>query len=590
MIHIARLLMFAGFLTSLTPIPSHAAVPNSPSWPQSSLELLVDNDYAAFLGDADNANQLLVQNNVAWPTQVTNATSIDIVGSDTQTYVYVVAMGGGGTEDFGGRLNGQDITGIPGAQFASVPSKSSTFGSGTRTHNYLEIRSSITGYSSADAASGVQQVSLTQLRSALTGASWSSAVATGSGNGIPPNYKTSGVACGSNGGGVATGRCWDTPSDQAVVFRYPISSLGTPVTPGNRQVQINWSAPVGGANTNNYVVQYKRSSEPDIAYSTFSTPNVGITRETVTALTNGVSYSFRVAAQNADGISAYTIARQATPIGPPPSPTSLSATVETSTVIISFTSPVSDGGSPITNYEFSLDDGQTWSTPGSPVTSSPLTISGLVPGSNYVVRLRALNSYGQGESSSAVNLTTKEDQVINFPALPDRSLDSSPFSLTGSSSSGLTLSYQSGTPSVCSVSGSFVELISTGTCTINANQAGDSSFAAANRVSRTFSVTTGTPTITLTGNQNLSFGVPTLLSATTNTAGVIEFRVNGRAIKNCKARPTTVTLPYVSTCLYKPDTRRLVVFQIRLTPTNSGFYSTTLTTGKAQVTSPRRVR
>ena len=378
---------------------ANAAAPNSPSFAQATLQIVVDNDYAAFLGDENNANQLLYQNNVQWNSQISSATAIDIAGSDTQTYVYVVAMGGGGTEDYGGKLNGLDITGISGAQFASTSTHSSTFGEGSKTNSYLEIRSSLVGYSSGDVANGTYDVVLSNLQSALSGSSWSAAVATGSGNGVPPNYKTSGVGCGS------TSRCWDFPSDQAVVFRYPISSLGTPVTSGNKQVIVKWSNPSGGGTPTNFIVQYKKTSDPDSAFTTFSTPAYGINTETVTALTNGVNYSFRVAASNDAGTSAYTAVRTATPTGPPDAPTALTSTVDSGTATISFTDPASNGGSSITNYQYSLNNGATWTSFSPSDTSSPVTITGLTNGTSYTVRLRAINALGNGDSSTSLSVT-----------------------------------------------------------------------------------------------------------------------------------------------------------------------------------------
>lgn len=551
--------------------PANAAPPNSPAWPQSNLQLLVDNDFAAFLGDASNANQILLQNNFDWPNQITNASSIDIVGSDTQTYVYVVVMGGGGTEDFGGKLNGQDITGISGAQFASTSTKNSTFGGGSRSNNYLQIKSSIPGYSSGAVAGGTQNVTLQQLQSALSGASWSSAVATGSGNGIPPNYKTSGVGCGTAGGGVTTGRCWDTPSDDAVVFRYPITSLATPVNPGNTFVSLSWSAPSGGSTATSYVVQYKRTSDPDSSFATFSTPTFGTNRETVTSLTNGVNYSFRIAARNADGTSAYTSVRTATPTGPPPPPTSLSATPDTSSAVIAFTSPVSDGGSPITNYQYSLNGGTTWTAFSPADTSSPVTITGLAPGTTYQLRLRAISTLGNGESSTVLTVITKQDQTISFAPLVDRSYGDSGFTLNATASSGLVVTFQSATPATCTVTDSSVVHQSLGTCTIHADQVGDFSFNSAPRVTRSFLITAGAPTLSLAAPVNLEFGIPTILTATASTQGTVEFKVNGRVIRNCKARSTANSAPFEVTCSYRPATHRKVVFTLRLVPNDSNF-------------------
>ena len=395
---IIRLILAVQFLSILQItffFPSaFAAAPNAPGFSQAKLEIVVDNDYAAFYGDENNVNQLLYQNNFSWPDQISNATSIDLVGSDTQTYVYIVAMGGGGTEDIGGKLNGSNITTITGAQYASS-------GGG-----YLQIQSNISGYNSGAAAGGTQNVTLSDLQSAITGATWSSAVGVAAGSGMPPNYKTSGVCC---SGGT---RGWDFPSNSAVVFRYPISSLSLPVRGDYESAVVTWTAPSGGVTPTSYSVEYKKTSDSD--WTIFSTPNYPITSETVTGLTNGINYSFRVAARNGAEQGPYSAVKNATPTGPPYEPTSLASTVDLASLSasITFTDPKTNGGSAITNYQYSLNGGLSWSALSPADTSSPVTISGLSGGATYSVKLRGLSSLGTGISSDSINVAMKA--IVSF--------------------------------------------------------------------------------------------------------------------------------------------------------------------------------
>jgi putative cell wall-binding protein len=60
--------------------------------------------------------------------------------------------------------------------------------------------------------------------------------------------------------------------------------------------------------------------------------------------------------------------------------------------------------------------------------------------------------------------------------------------LTATADSTLPISYTSSTPSVCSVAANIVMLIAPGACTINADQEGDATFAAATTVTRSFNV------------------------------------------------------------------------------------------------------
>ncbi len=82
-------------------------------------------------------------------------------------------------------------------------------------------------------------------------------------------------------------------------------------------------------------------------------------------------------------------------------------------------------------------------------------------------------------------------QTITFAPLPTQLMGTAPFALSASSSSNLALTFSSSTPSVCTVSGSTVTLVAPGTCSINANQAGNIDYTAATQVTQSFAVMTG---------------------------------------------------------------------------------------------------
>jgi sugar lactone lactonase YvrE len=85
-------------------------------------------------------------------------------------------------------------------------------------------------------------------------------------------------------------------------------------------------------------------------------------------------------------------------------------------------------------------------------------------------------------------------QTITFGALPNK-LQGTTATLSASASSGLTVSFTSLTPGVCTVSGTAVSTLNVGTCTIQAAQAGNSNYSAAPKVTQSFTVT---PAFTLT--------------------------------------------------------------------------------------------
>ena len=70
--------------------------------------------------------------------------------------------------------------------------------------------------------------------------------------------------------------------------------------------------------------------------------------------------------------------------------------------------------------------------------------------------------------------------------------------LTATATSGLAVSFTSTTTGVCTVSGNSVTLVSAGTCSINASQAGNANYQAAPTVARSFAVTQGGQTISFT--------------------------------------------------------------------------------------------
>ncbi|HEU4719736.1 MAG TPA: invasin domain 3-containing protein [Gemmatimonadaceae bacterium] len=91
--------------------------------------------------------------------------------------------------------------------------------------------------------------------------------------------------------------------------------------------------------------------------------------------------------------------------GPPSAPTIAGITAGDGQLSVAFTAPASDGGSAITNYEYSTDGGSTWTTRAPASTASPIVIMGLVNGTTYQVKLRAVSSSGSGTPSLATAAT-----------------------------------------------------------------------------------------------------------------------------------------------------------------------------------------
>lgn len=99
----------------------------------------------------------------------------------------------------------------------------------------------------------------------------------------------------------------------------------------------------------------------------------------------------------------------------PGAPTITGSTASNGALSIAFTAPSSDGGLAILKYQYSMD-GTNWFDVDAG-TTSPRSITGLNNGTNYTVRLRAVNAAGPGPSSNSFNDTsTLTTQPFTVPS------------------------------------------------------------------------------------------------------------------------------------------------------------------------------
>ena len=197
----------------------------------------------------------------------------------------------------------------------------------------------------------------------------------------------------ANGYSAASASVSATPSTT------PSAPTSLVATSGNAQVSIAFTPGNSGGLT---ITNYKYSLD-GTNYTAFS-PAQTTSPVTITGLTNGTSYTIYLKQVNANGDSPASSPVSATPGAVPSAPTSLSA-VDTynGTIAVSFT-PGSNGGWAITNYQYSLDGGSSFSSFSPAQTTSPVTISGLSNRTNYTIQLRALNVVGTGAASASLPL------------------------------------------------------------------------------------------------------------------------------------------------------------------------------------------
>jgi len=184
---------------------------------------------------------------------------------------------------------------------------------------------------------------------------------------------------------------------------------------------VNWTAPApnGGSAITGYSIEVTAAG---VVTTPLLTAVAGSTSLVVPGLTNGVAYTFRVAAVNAAGTGAFSaLSNTVTPsavivITVPVAPTIGTAVAGNLSATASWTPPASDGGSAITGYTVRVTDTATGLQvgalrPAGP-TATSLVVTGLTNGTTYQFRVRAINAIGSSVLSTASNPVTPTAGVV----------------------------------------------------------------------------------------------------------------------------------------------------------------------------------
>jgi len=186
-------------------------------------------------------------------------------------------------------------------------------------------------------------------------------------------------------------------------------------TAADAAATVTFSAPVsdGGSAITGYTI----TPSPACASCTGLTTASAST--TVSGLTNGTAYTFTVAATNLTGTGpASTPSNSVTPSpstgtpNPPGAPTNVSATVDVSTVALSFSAPASDGGSPITGYTITPSP-PCASCTGLTTAGTSTQVNGLTVGTAYSFTVSAANVVGPSKQSVLSNAVTPTAQAVS---------------------------------------------------------------------------------------------------------------------------------------------------------------------------------
>jgi hypothetical protein len=165
-------------------------------------------------------------------------------------------------------------------------------------------------------------------------------------------------------------------------------------------------------------------------------------------------------------------------------------------------------------------------------------------------------NYSASATSAPAAVTIhKATQTITFNPLANVKLSQSPVTVSATAALGLTVTFTTTTPPVCTpggTNGATITLIATGTCTVVAHQAGDTNYSAATDVPQSFTVGNGK------ADQTITFGVladktlaqsPVTVSATASSNLAVTFTTTTPAVCTAGGKSgATISLVAAGTC------------------------------------------
>lgn len=178
----------------------------------------------------------------------------------------------------------------------------------------------------------------------------------------------------------------------------PGSPTNLQAVAGDGQIELSWTAP--GNDGGSPITEYLISLVSNKGQSTIDTNRTN-TQHVLTDLSNDTEYTIKVAAVNSAGTGTYSASVLSTPSQEieatvPDVPSGITLTPGDATISVSWIAP-NNGGSSITGYTISYTDGnnveRTASLDASKVNH---TLTGLVNGTAYTIKVKARNSVGDG--------------------------------------------------------------------------------------------------------------------------------------------------------------------------------------------------
>ena len=326
-------------------------------------------------------------------------------------------------------------------------------------------------------------------------------------------------------------------------------SFGAAVAPG--APAIGTAVAGDGSAAVSFTVSTSDGGAPVTSYTATSAPG-GITGSatsspiTVSGLTNGTAYTFTVTANNDVGSSLSSgPSNTVTPMG-------------SQTVSFGATPSITVGGigAVVATASSGLPVIYSTSSSACSVNASSGLVTGIQAGTNNcVVKAdQAGNSayHAAAQASQTLSIGKASQSISVATAAPATASYNASFTVAATASSGLGISYSSGTPSVCSNSGAtFTMIAGSGSCTVQYDQAGDGNYNAATRVSNSVTAAKAAQTISFGTAPSLVYGGTGSVSASATSGLAVSYSSLTPLV--CSITGSTLTVLSMGTCSIAAD-------------------------------------